>query len=117
MRSLNKQHKQVLWDFLGGKPNFSAYGWADVPKLGLKISKNDFWGGWWNEYYSFVVIFPCTAVAKNSIAQIRAIYENLGWDVGDTIGGGISLGFKTLTAEEIDAKAHSNLIHSGRMSD
>lgn len=115
MKQLNPEHKNFLWDLLGVKPNFNAYGWMETPDL--KISKNDYWSGWFNDCYNFVNIFPKTEHGLELLEKISRAYYNFGWNLGKLVNKGLGLTFSTMTKEEVDAKAHNNLVHGGRMSD
>lgn len=115
MRTLKQEDKKALWDYLGVRPSFNAYGWMETNDL--KISKDDHWYGWFNDSYSYLTIFPKTMTGLTQIEDVRKIYLAMGWKVTKAINRGIGLSFDTMTPEEVDAKADSNLVHGGRMSD
>lgn len=94
---------------------FSAYGWIDTADY--KVSKEDHWSGWWNDYYNFVMVWPKTKTGKAGLERMRDAFISNGWDVRPCINGGYSFGYSTMTAEESRAKADRNLANGGRMSD
>lgn len=97
------------------KHKFSAYGWWHNEDL--RISKDEHWSGWWNDCFEFVTVFPLTQNGKKIVAKMARLFTDHGYDVNRVINSGISVCYKTMTAEESYVKAKSNLLHGGRMSD
>lgn len=97
------------------KSKFSAYHWYEDNDF--RISKDEHWSGWFNDSFSFVSVWAKSAYGKRKLKEIEQKYRENGWSVDVLISNGIGLVYNTMTSEEIHAKAESNLLHGGRMSD
>lgn len=97
------------------KSKFNAYGWCDC--CDVKLSRSEYWSGWWNDCFNFVTIFPKTRRGVLVVENIRKKFTQHGYNVSNVINRGISIEYLTMTAEESDAKAKRNLLNGGRMSD
>lgn len=94
---------------------FNAYGW--YKDSDIKVSKDCHWSGWWNEYYDFITVFPKTGHGRDIIDEIESVFRDNGYDITYSYGGGINIGYSTMTKEESDNKEKRNLLNGGRMSD
>jgi len=116
MRELNVQAaKDTLARLVGGTIRYDAWGRYQTPSLHL--SKGEHWSGWLNNVYELASIWPRDSIGRDIVANIKTTFLAQGWEIHNLIHGGISLIYKTMTKDEIDVRAHNNLIHGGRMSD
>lgn len=97
------------------KSKFNAYGW--YYNIHLKISKDEHWGGWWNDCFNFVDVFPKTDLGKELIQSITDVFTENGYTIQPIVNNGISIIYMTMTQQESHEKAKQNLLNGGRMSD
>lgn len=111
------------WDLLekligidGIEHKFNAY--HSYKDENWSISKIERWFGWFNDSFEFVNIWPKTHDAKVKLQKIKEEFVKHGWTIDDRlVNNGIGLVYNTMTEDEVEKKAHNNLINGGRMSD
>lgn len=103
----------------------------DIPKIKNKfdgygvyrdenfhINKNEHWCGWWNDCFCFVDIWAESDYGREKLKEIENVFAEYGYTFNRSlVNGGLGIKYETMTAEESDKKAESNLLHGGRMSD
>lgn len=97
------------------KHRFNAYSWYNDEHL--RISREEYWCGWWNNVFNFVSVFPKDYHGKILIRAIRKSFADNGYTIKNICDNGISIMYMTMTKEESDEKARRNLLNGGRMSD
>lgn len=97
------------------KPKFNAYGWYECRDL--RISRNEYWSGWWNDCFNFITVYPKTCYGKTIVENVSRVFTEHGYAISSVVNRGISIAFKTMTEEESRRKAERNLLNGGRMSD
>lgn len=110
------------WKLLDGvlgidclKYKFDAYSWYQNQHV--RISKNEYWSGWWNDCFNFVSIYPRTYHGKTMLKSVTEVFEKSGYTISPIVNGGISITYRTMTQQESDERAKRNLLSGGRMSD
>lgn len=97
------------------KHKFNAYAW--YVDENFRISKEEYWSGWWNDIYNFLTIYPKNYHGKLILQSVKEAFEKNGYTVTSAINNGISIMYATMTQKESDEKARRNLLNGGRMSD
>ena len=72
---------------------------------GLYFTKDDYWSGWFNDYYHYGTFTASTESAKDKLSELAAGFHGKGFDVGGNSDNEITLGFSTRTPEEVNKYA------------
>jgi hypothetical protein len=97
------------------KYKFNVYGRYEDDDF--SITKDEHWCGWWNECFCFVNIWPKSDYSKKKLLEVKDVFSEHGYTFTKLVSGGLGINFKTMTEEESNKKAESNLLRGGRMSD